>query len=191
MTENARQSTSPTSARSLTRTIRLAAPADLNFLLDLQRTWSNNVGFLPRACFERYTAHDQILLVTENGTPASYLSWTASPNGLVRIPQVAVHPDLLRTTIGSKLIKHVVRAALRNRCSLVRLTSRSDLPANDFWPTLGFRCTAILTPQTTRNRPLLEWSLPLISSDALLTATSRHRRLARTESVLLPDSLLP
>jgi N-acetylglutamate synthase-like GNAT family acetyltransferase len=191
MTKNTPQTTSPARDQAIKRTIRQATAADLSFLLHLQRTWSNNVGFLPRQCFERYTLSGQILVVTENATPAGYLSWTAAPNGLLRLPQVAVHPDLLRTTIGTKLLRHVVRAAQRHCCSVVRLTSRSDLPANDFWPTLGFRCTAILTPKTTRNRPLLEWTLPLISSDALLTATSRHRRLARLESELLPDSLLP
>lgn len=191
MTENLDQPTSSASTTSILRSVRAARPSDLAFLLDLQRKWSNNLGFLPRACFERYTESGQILVVTENNQPTAYVSFTASSSGLLRLPQVAVHPDLLRTTIGTKLLRHVIRAALHNRCSLVRLTSRSDLPANDFWPTLGFRCTAILTPQTTRNRPLLEWSLPLISSDALLTATSRHRRLTRCESPLLPDSLLP
>lgn len=184
MIENAPETTSPARDRSHGRHVRQATSADLSFLLHLQRTWSNNVGFLPRACFERYTESGQILIVTENDTPCGYVSWTCSPSGLLRLPQVAVHPDVLRTTIGTKLVRHCIRAALHHRCSVVRLTSRSDLPANEFWPTLGFRCTAILTPRTTRNRPLLEWSLPLISANALTTATSRHRRL-------LPDHLLP
>lgn len=184
MTENALEPTSPARTTTLGRAVRAALPADLAFLLDLQRKWSNNVGFLPRACFERYTASGQILVVTENDTPAGYLSWTCDHRGLCRLPQVAVHPDLLRTTIGTKLLATIRRTALRNNCACLRLTSRSDLLANDFWPTIGFRCTAILTPQTTRNRPLLEWTLPLISADALTCATSRHRRL-------LPDHLLP
>lgn len=191
MNENASQITSSARDPNVKRQVRNATPADLAFLLDLQRKWSNNVGFLPRECFIRYTATRQILVVTENDCPAGYLSWTYSPSGLLRLPQVAVHPDLLRTTIGTKLLRHIMRAAQRHAASLIRLTSRSDLPANDFWPTLGFRCTAILTPRTTRNRPLLEWSLPLISSDALLTATSRTRRLTRCESDRLPDLLLP
>lgn len=184
MTENPPNSTSTASASRPYKNVHVATLSDLTFLLDLQRKWSNNVGFLPRACFERYIASHQILLVTENDTPAGYLSWTYSPSGLLRLPQVAVHPDLLRTTIGTKLMRHVIRAATRRGASLVRLTSRSDLPANEFWPEFGFRCTAILTPRTTRNRPLLEWSLPLISADAFTVATSRRRHL-------LPDHLLP
>jgi GNAT superfamily N-acetyltransferase len=184
MSENPLESTSYASCSTITRHVRPALPSDLTFLLDLQRKWSNNLGFLPRACFERYTASGQILVVTENDCPAGYLSWTWHKNGLLRLQQVAVHPDLLRTTIGSKIIRHILKAARSRSCSVVRLTSRSDLPANDFWPTFGFRCTAILRPQTTRNRPLLEWTLPLVSSDTLLAATSRHRRL-------LPDHLLP
>jgi len=176
--------TSTASVTTLGRTVRPALPSDLAFLLDLQRTWSNNVGFLPRACFERYTASGQILVVTENDTPAGYLSWTCDARGLCRLPQVAVHPDLLRTTIGTKLLATIRRTALRHNCACLRLTSRSDLPANEFWPELGFHCTAIFTPRTTRKRPLLEWTLPLISADVLTCATSRRRRL-------LPDHLLP
>jgi N-acetylglutamate synthase-like GNAT family acetyltransferase len=182
--ENTPQTTSSTRGQTPTRTVRLAIPSDLTFLLDLQRHWSNNVGFLPRACFERYTNLGRILVVTENDTPAGYLSWTCTPSGLIRIPQVAVSPELLRTTIGTKLIRHVQRRAVQFHASVIRLTSRSDLSANEFWPTLGFRCTCIFTPCTTRNRPLLEWTLPLISADALICATSRHRRL-------LPERFLP
>lgn len=172
--------------------MRQATPADLSFLLNLQRTWSNNVGFLPRACFERYIESGQIFVVTENDTPAGYLSWTCSPAGLIRLPQVAVHPDLLRSTIGTKLMHFITRAAIRKGASLIRLTSRSDLPANDFWPTLGFIATAILRPRTTRNRPLIEWSRPLIDANSLLTATSRHRRLPpQLTGESLPDILLP
>lgn len=171
------------------RTVRLAQPSDLRYILHLQNLWSNNVGFLPACTFERYIARRQILLVLQNDEPAGYLSFTTTHKGLLRVPQVAVDPQLLRTTIGTKIMRHLERAAIRNNLALIRLTSRSDLPANLFWPHLGFHPTAILTPQTKRQLPHIEWSKQLVEPTSIAQALLRHQ-IKPTMQALRPSAPL-
>ena len=179
----------PTTAHSGTstaRSIRIGRPSDLSYVLDLQKRWSNNIGFLRKAALLDYLETKQLLLVLENGQPAGYLNWTCTRKGLVRIPQVAVDPQLLRTTIGTKLMRHVERAAVRGSCSVIRLTSRSDLPANRFWPMLGFHITAAFLNKTTRLLPNFEWTRLLIDPSQLaqgfLTDGKSFRPLLRNRS---------
>lgn len=191
MPENDQQSTTPTSTPTPNRSVRIATPNDLAFVVALQTKWSNNVGFLTRSALAEYITSGQMLVVLENGQHAGYLNWCCTRKGLVRVPQVALEPDILRTSVGTKIMNHLKRAALRGDCSLIRLTSRSELPANQFWPVLGFNITATYLNPTNRNLPLFEWSLPLINpSDiaaGLLTAGKSFRPLLRKRS---PPNLL-
>lgn len=151
----------------------------------MQKRWSNSVGFLPRCAFERYIEGQQILIVQENGEAAGYLSWTFRKDGIVRLPQVAIHPDLLRTTLGTRLLHRIETAARKGNCSLIRLRSRSDLHANSFWPSVGFTCTAVIAKPSIRGLPLLEWTKQLLPTNELahlLTAGKRPKRLYKHRS---------
>lgn len=162
------------------RSIRIAKSSDLSFILKLQKTWSNNVGFLPKCAFERYIEARQVLAVTQGGELAGYLIWTFRKDGLVRLPQVAIEPELLRTTLGTRLMHRIETAARKGECSVIRLTSRSDLHANTFWPELGFILTATLARPSHRGLPLLEWTkqiLPTTELARVLTAGRRAERL--------------
>jgi len=176
------------------RSVRVAVASDLSFLVDLQKRWSNNLGFLTRPALAQYIQDAQALLVVENGQPAGYLTWTCTRIGLLRIPQVALDPAVLRSTIGTKIVNHLKRAAIRGDCSIIRLRSRSDLPANLFWPTLGFRMSGVFANPSKRNLPLFEWTMPLLSPDdiatGLLTAGKSFRPLLRSRSKPNPRPFL-
>lgn len=161
------------------RAVYTATAADLNFVLDLQRRWSNALGFLPKCCHERYINAGQVLIVLDNGLRAGYLNYTVTPRGLVRLPQVAVDASLLRSAIGSLLMRQITTAARRGHCEAIRLTSRSDLGCNLFWPTAGFFFSCLTRPNSTRGYPLLEWTLPLYDPTEIALAfvkTARHKR---------------
>lgn len=140
----------------------MAQPSDLSFVEQLQRQWHDHVGFLPRAALVSYLEDSQLLIVYENDSPAGYLNWTCTNRGLVRLQQVAVEPEMLRSSIGSKIMNHIARAGVRGNCSIIRLRSRADLAANQFWPSLGFQLTATYLNPSKRMLPLIEWTRPLI-----------------------------
>ena len=179
MNKNTENSTTECSTPKMNRTVRIAEPSDLPFVLDLQKRWSNNLGFLTKSALAEYIGTHQLLVVLENDQHAGYLNWTCTKTGLVRIPQVALEPELLRTTIGTKIISHLQRAAKRGHCSVIRLRSRSDLPANKFWPSLGFHITATFLNKTKRMLPLFEWTLPLLSPDDLSQGLLTHGKSFR------------
>ena len=151
----------PEAAPIVSRTVRLATLTDLPFVNAQQKAWSGNVGFLPSQTFERYIERGQIIIAEENGWPAGYISFCGSSKGLVRVLQVAVHHDLLREHVGTDMMRIIQQHAESNGASITRLTCRDGLPANDFWPTLGFVQTAVYARRTTRRRLLREWTKQL------------------------------
>ena len=148
------------------RRVRLATANDLSYLVDLQNKWRHTVGFLPNSVLARYIDAGQVALAEENGWPVGYVDWCGNSKGILRTLQVAVEPEMLRDRVGSSLMQIMRQFASAHELSLIRLTSRVDLQANKFWPTLGFSPTAIFKRRTQRNLPLIEWSLPLLTADA-------------------------
>lgn len=173
---------------NITRSIRHCLDTDLKYLMHLQNRWANNIGFLPRPALERYLRTRQTLIVLENDDPAGYLNWTFTRKGLVRIIQVAIEPELLRTTLGTKVMRHIERAAVRGKCSALRLSSRTNLPANQFWPQLGFQPTAIFHRPTNRGLPLIEWTKQLITpTQATLAVLNHGKGFRRTNKAAAPS----
>ena len=182
---------SPASGK--TRSLKIGSIADLAYVLDLQKHWSQNVGFLPRAAFKRYLKKGQIILVNEGGLNAGYLIWTFRPDGLVRLPQVAISPELLRSTLGTRMMRSLIRSALKNNCSVIRLCSRSDLPANKFWPDFGFKPTAVTARPSTRGLPIIEHTLQLIDSAQIahvLSTNGRPYRIGKRPPPAAPSELM-
>ena len=157
------------------RTVTVATPSDLSFVVSLQKTWSDNVGFMTTAALKSYINDARILLVLDNRQPAGYLAWTCTKDGLVRIIQLAISPELLRTHLGTKLTAHLIRAAKRGSCSLIRGRSRSNLDSNYLLADLNFQLTGIFLSPTKRSLPLLEWSFPLLSPNLIARAFAANR----------------
>ena len=171
------------------RSIRPGHRTDHAFLVHLQKAWSANVGFLPATALLRYLDNGQVLVVEENGQLAGYLIWTFRPDGLVRLPQVAIEAELLRTTLGSRLMRRIVTAARKNHCSVVRLKSRSDIPANRFWPEFGFTATAVIARPTSRGLPLIEWTLQLADSATIadvMATGGKHFKIGKAPPPTAP-----
>lgn len=159
--------------------IRLAALTDLKYVVHLQRIWSNQVGFLPRAALTRYIDNRGTLLVRNNGQDAGYLSWQLTKKGLLRLIQIAVDPQLLREKLGSDVVTYIERAARAGACSVIRFQTRMDLDANLFWNDQGYTTTAVFQHPTARRRPLIEWTKcllnPTILAEALLNRNKRYK----------------
>lgn len=176
------------------RSIRRGQASDLSYLTMLQKRWASNVGFLPAVALARYLRTEQTLIVLENGCPAGYLIWTFRGDGLVRIPQVAISPDLLRTTLGTRILTSITKQARKHHCSVVRLKSRSNLAANKFWPGFGFVPTAVIARPTTRGLPLIEWTLQLTDSAAIahmLATGGRPFRIGKAPPPTAPTGDTP
>ncbi len=139
-------------------TVRLACPQDLIFVDHLQKIHRDSIGFLNRSALEAYIQAGHVTLIDCNNWEAGYVIHPPNTNGITRLAQIAVHPDVLRSTLGTQLMAVVEHAARAQNQTAIRLRSRQDLDANMFWPTLGFTLTAVHTPQGRKNLPRYEWT---------------------------------
>jgi hypothetical protein len=153
------------------RTITIATEADLFYVLNTQRKYTNDLGFIPRHGFQREIENGHILLLRHNAQSAGYLLWTSNHRGLLRVIQLACDPDLLRTYVGSALQTHLERAAIQFNCTTIRAKSAADVRYNVFAPALGMHPTAIYRPKNVRDRAIIEWTrnlIPPVTSHASL-----------------------
>lgn len=120
--------------------VRTATPADLAYVVKLQKAYGDALGFIPRAALAYKIDRCRVHLALENGEPAGYLhhgSMAASPE--VRIFQAAIQYDARRRHLGLALVDDLICRAIAADARAVSLRCLSQLDANDFWRAAGFR----------------------------------------------------
>lgn len=140
--------------------LREASTADLSFVLDLQKRFSNQLGFLPRAAVEWYVSNGRVTIATADGQPAGYILGRPRLRCLPQVQpltQTAIDFEAQRRGLGLLLVQHALAEALRDGRSLLQAWCRVDLQANEFWSAAGFTAIAIREPPTARARPLILW----------------------------------
>lgn len=140
--------------------LRRADKSDISFVLDLQRRFTGQLGFLPTAAITRYVEQTRVVLATENDEPAGYL--LGSPylryQPLIRpITQAAVAMDAQRRHLGLRLVAQTVADATAAGQLAVQACCAEGLEANDFWHAAGFRPICYLRPDNTRKRSIICW----------------------------------
>lgn len=120
------------------RIVRMGVESDLDYIVALMSRLNDSVGFCPRGAIAERIETRRIVVVEENGEPAGYVNFTNRRDRTTHISQVAVDPAIWRTTAGTSIVSTILRSATQAGSQLVTLRSALDLPANDFWPTVGF-----------------------------------------------------
>lgn len=159
-----------------TNPITVATQSDLKTILWLQAKWKDDIGFLNRAAHGIRIGLGGTYLIAENGEPAGYVMTHPGEDGCCWVKQVAVHPDLLRSALGSQLLARIVADAQAGGLTMLRLRSRVDLPANAFWPTLGFQFVGQLFTRNRQRNTLNEWTLALTDPTARPAPPPRERK---------------
>lgn len=141
-----------------------ATPADLAFVVALQKKHSGALGFLPTAALEWYIEHKRVTLTTENTDAAGYLlgrthfRWQP----LMRpITQAAVLMDVQRRHHGLRLVDQVVEQASLAGQYAVQAMCAADLDSVEFWKAAGFREIGRYSPDNKRNRAMICFRRPL------------------------------
>lgn len=144
--------------------IRIATLKDLNYVLALQRKFSNQLGFLPRAALEGYLDNGRVTIVQENDEPAGYilgrpaLRWMA----LLRpITQAAIQYDAQRRHLGELLVARAEAEARDFGQAAIQVMCREGIDANAFWAAVGFQKIGQTNPQNARQRLMNCWRKPL------------------------------
>ena len=159
------------------RKVRLATEADLSYVVHLQKIHRSALGFLKQKALLEYIRINQTIIVEENGDPAGYLNWNLTKKGLLKINQVAVDEELLRSRLGRTIYRFIEVAARKAECSVIRALPRGELFVNRWFADLGFNPTAVLKHCNREHIPHIEWSRLLVCSPDL--AMQQARSLAR------------
>lgn len=144
--------------------LRIATTADTSFVLALQKRFSNQLGFLPRAAIEWYVTNGRVQICQDNGQHAGYLlgrpTLRCLPN-VQPLTQTAVDMTAQRRGLGLLLIEHAAAEAHAAGRSLLQAWCRVDLEANEFWRAAGFTAVGIRRPTNARAQPLILWRRPV------------------------------
>jgi ribosomal protein S18 acetylase RimI-like enzyme len=149
---------------SIANNTRTARPQDLRFVLDLQRRFSNELGFVPAGGIERYIDWGCVQLATENDAPAGYVLArppAARESHVAKIVQTAVSFDARRRQHGMQLIDQVCDISRDRGASIVQACVRWDLEANGFFRAAGFTAVMVREAPTARGEKHVIWRRPL------------------------------
>lgn len=150
----------PSPAAAFCPPIRVARDRDLKFLSNLQKLYSNHLGYLPTAALQWYVTENRIGIVLQNGDPAGYVlgrtHYRYQP--LMRpITQAAVAMDAQRRHLGLALIARTCAHATAAGQVAVQACCAADLDANEFWYAAGFAAIGTLAPSNARGRTIVVW----------------------------------
>lgn len=140
--------------------VRIATPADLQFVLALQRKHTNAVGHLPTAAIEWYIAHERCTLAIENAEPAGYVLGRAALRWCIAlrpITQAAICFDAQRRHHGLALVAAETTAAGEAGQIAIQAMCREGLDANEFWAAAGFDKIGSYAPGNARAREVICW----------------------------------
>ena len=132
-----------------------ATPADLAYVVHLQKKHHYALGFMPRVALQQKIDLGRIWLATENGEPAGFLHHGSLAGDEVRIFQAAVQYDARRRHLGLGLVRDLLHRAAAAGARGVSLRCLSSLEANDFWRVAGFN---LLTTEPGARGTLNVWT---------------------------------
>lgn len=128
----------------------------IEFIVALSKRHYEEIGFLPKPRLEAYWKAGQVWLDDENGEPCGFLVWG---NGwpVLRVYQVCIQYDAQRLLHGANLIGRLIRKAEFEGYERISCWVADDIPANEFWQSMGFRLSGQRDVGNTRNRKHNAW----------------------------------
>lgn len=139
-------------------TLIVGRPAHKKLVMELQRKFSNQLGFLPGKAIDFYLEGGHTGIALENGEPCGYVLGRPSFrfNRQIRpITQAAVFMDAQRRHHGLALVHAICRRAIAAGQLAVQCTCREDIEAVDFWTAAGFLPIASHFLDTARRKGLI------------------------------------
>jgi N-acetylglutamate synthase-like GNAT family acetyltransferase len=161
--------------------IRQATAADLLFVRDLQRRFTNQIGFLPTEATQRELARGRIMIGTLNDAEAGFLYTLpalASQPTTTAIIQTAVRMDAQRQLLGLTMINAIASAATAAGQTILQAWCKANLEANHFWQAAGFKAIATRPGGNRKHIPHILWRLALDDSAELtILPADKYNRL--------------
>lgn len=138
--------------------ICVATPDDLAYIDSLQRTFVNNVGFVPRTAIADHLDRRSYHLLKINSQPTGYAMHAGGTRKPLRLIQVAISDDAWRHGLGSTLIHLALHRARNSVQPGMTATVRDALPMNQVVTATGAKITGRDTTPTARRRDRIHYA---------------------------------
>ena len=149
----------------MSMTISKLTPTDLNAVDDLMKRYSKTLGFLPLEALRDFFKKEGVLgAKTSDGHLIGYILYAAYPD-YYRITQLCVLENFRRQGIAKRLVESLKETITTQK--RIQLRCRSDFPAHEMWPELGFVPLDESPGRSAAGRPLTHWCLTLAPDDQL------------------------
>jgi GNAT superfamily N-acetyltransferase len=148
-------------------TIVKSHPDLLAYVTALQAKNSDALGFLPSVVFERGVEVGRVFLGLLGGQPCGYILAGTGFQGTLRCYQVCVPYDARRRLYGAMLVAAAEEFGESLGCAQISLRCGSELPANEFWRSLGYQCAVTHesgAARKARRFHINEWTKTLFPS---------------------------
>jgi N-acetylglutamate synthase-like GNAT family acetyltransferase len=122
--------------------VRVATIEDLRYIESLRRSVSEDIGFIPLQRYEMEIdgrRNGRVLVVTDNGDLTGFCYATFGGQS-AKVQQVAIQEDARRMERATLLVDAVYNEGLQRGLQQVSCRCAEDIPANEFWRSLGFGC---------------------------------------------------
>lgn len=117
--------------------IRNAHLNETHIISALYDFWSDDLQPITKAQLSAYTRLKQALILRINQDFCGFLLWIPSIPDTLIITALAITPARLRKGLATHLLDIFTMAALDGHFTSIKLTCKSDLPANNLWPKHG------------------------------------------------------
>ncbi len=139
------------------RKARLEDVPELKPLLDAHR---HELGFVIRPALQKRIQAAEVFVACDDGIIVGVMAYHHRRDEQTTLYHIVVAPAWRGQGIGRRLIQALQQEAQRLDKHHIQLKCPQDLPANDFYPRLGFQLHAV---QDGRKRTLNVWRLRVTS----------------------------
>lgn len=141
----------------------------LQAVLELARVSAKTLGFLPAGAFRERAAHGQLLAAhNPTGALAGYLLFRVTGHH-ASIVHLCVRPESRKQGVARALVRELRHQARHLRG--ISLRCRTDYPAHELWPALGFKEVAHRRGRSRAGWILAQWWLDLGHPDLFALPT--------------------
>jgi ribosomal protein S18 acetylase RimI-like enzyme len=160
-----------TTARAGGLIVRPALVRDLDAIKVIADQNRSELGFHTRQSFHESVTQKELLVAAADGRLAGFLRFHATRAGHATLREVAAAADCRGRGVGRALVFALVDRARGAGATSIRLSCPAELPANEFYRSLGFR-RSHRRSKAGKSRPLFQWELPLMTARPLTFVAS-------------------
>jgi ribosomal protein S18 acetylase RimI-like enzyme len=136
---------------------------DVDAVKSIADAYRAELGFHTRQSFLESLARRELLVARAEGRIVGFLRFHHTRAGHTTLQEIATCAAVRRRGVGRRLVGELINECRGRGSHVIRLSCPVELPANQFYASLGFR-RSHRRSKAGKSRPLYQWELPLLNT---------------------------